>query len=172
MSERSLGEPTCLQSLLSEEPGPLLLSSAGEHSAGGVESGPYSLSVLREHHGITFAPLVCEKVALMAELEIQMLWAQNAGSIVTRGGDIDNRLKTLFDSLRVPSGIGEVPEGETGRAGENPFFCLLEDDKLLSRVAIETDRLLEADVGSTEVALFIRVRTRQMKTMIGTIGLS
>lgn len=133
---------------------------------------PGEVSIVQQLHGFEFAPLVCEKVSLVAELQIQMLWAQAPGAIVSQGGDIDNRLKTLFDSLKMPSELTALPRGVVPQAGERPFYCLLEDDRLITRVDVETDRLLEPGLESSEVALFIRVRTRQIETKLGTIGLA
>lgn len=133
---------------------------------------PIEISILRDLHGFTFAPLVCETVSLVAELEVQMLWPQAPGAIVSAGGDIDNRLKTLFDSLKVPSEATALPKGTVPKDGETPFYCLLEDDRLITRISVETDRLLEPQLDRSEVALFIRVRTRQLQTLIGTIGLA
>jgi hypothetical protein len=133
---------------------------------------PLEISIIKQLHGFEFAPLVCEKVSLVAELQIQMLWPQSPGAIVSSGGDIDNRLKTLFDSLKMPSEATALPTGTVPQPGERPFYCLLEDDMLITRVDVETDRLLEPNLHPSEVALFIRVRTRQMETMIGTIGLA
>jgi hypothetical protein len=132
---------------------------------------PEELSIIKKLHGFEFAPLVCEKVALVAELQIQMLWPQAPGAIVSAGGDIDNRLKTLFDSLKMPSETTALPKGTSPSQDEKPFYCLLEDDRLITRVDVETDRLLEPDLDPAEVALFIRVRTRQLRVMWGTVGL-
>lgn len=132
---------------------------------------PVELSVIKQLHGFEFAPLVCEKVSLVAELQIQMLWPQAPGAIVSAGGDIDNRLKTLFDSLKIPSERTALPRGTAPERDERPFYCLLEDDRLITRIDVETDRLLEPGLEGSEVALFIRVRTRQMETIIDTIGL-
>jgi hypothetical protein len=49
-----------------------------------------------------FAPLVHSKLRLVAELHITMLLPGPPGQIIRRGGDIDNRLKTLLDALTVP----------------------------------------------------------------------
>ncbi len=77
-------------------------------------------------------------------------------------GDIDNRLKTLIDALRVPtpnenySAISQVES-------EKPFYCLLEDDKFLTRMALETDEMLEPVNGAmvdSEVRLIITVEVR------------
>lgn len=104
---------------------------------------PAELSIIRNLHGFEFAPLVCEKVALVAELQVQMLWPQAPGAIVSAGGDIDNRLKTLFDSLKMPSEATALPKGTSPFPDERPFYCLLEDDRLITRVDVETDRLLD-----------------------------
>ena len=133
---------------------------------------PQEISILRDLHGFEFAPLVCKKLSLVADLEVQMLWPQAPGAIVSAGGDIDNRLKTLFDSLKMPSEKMALPSGAVPGHDETPFYCLLEDDRLITRISVETDRLLESQLDSSEVALFIRVRTRQMQTFISTVGLS
>jgi len=52
-------------------------------------------------------------------------------------GDIDNRLKTLFDALRVPS-LAEVQTlGATTAIDEDPLYCLFQDDSLITRLNIE-----------------------------------
>lgn len=119
----------------------------------------------------TFVPLVGEKVSLVAELEITMLRPQEPGAIVSSGGDIDNRLKTLLDALRMPHEPGELPKGARPSPNEAPFFCLLEDDSLITRLSVSTDRLLETVDSRSEVVLLIHVITKQLKVMIGTIGL-
>ena len=133
---------------------------------------PLEISILRNLHGFEFAPLVCEKISLVAELEVHMLWPQAPGAIVSAGGDIDNRLKTLFDSLKMPSEATALPKGAVPELDERPFYCLLEDDRLITRISVETDRLLEPHLDPSEVALFVRVRTRQLQTFMGTIGLA
>src|ERR1700681_1441943 len=65
--------------------------------------------------------------------------------------------------------------GGHARDGETPFYCLLEADRLITRVSVETDRLLEAVLQvspSSEVALFIRVQTRQIAKLWATRALS
>ena len=98
----------------------------------------------------------------VAELEVTLLWPQTPGNIITSGGDIDNRLKTLFDALKVPSEPSALPIGTIPQLGEEPFFCLLEDDSLIARVSVETDRLLEPCSDTSMVRLFIRVKTRNI----------
>ena len=120
------------------------------------------ISVLRAKHGFTFAPLVCKSMHAAAELDIRLLWPQAPGSIFSSGGDIDNRLKTLFDALKLPSESTALPAGVLPQRDESPFFCLLEDDNLITRVSVDTDRLLETTKGPAEVVLIIRVVTRNL----------
>ena len=55
--------------------------------------------------GRNFVPTISTHLA--AELDIVFLRQQARGQLLGEGGDIDNRLKTLFDALRMPS-KGEV----------------------------------------------------------------
>lgn len=100
-----------------------------------------------------------------------MLGPEPPGHIVTQSGDIDNRIKTLLDALKKPE-LNALPGGSVPTSNENPFFCLLEDDNLIVSLAVETDRLLEPDVHPSEVELIIHVTTRQLRVLIGTIGLA
>jgi len=90
-----------------------------------------------------FFPLVVEEREEVAELQITMLRPESPGNLINQGGDIDNRLKTLFDSFRMPRKDDEIPSADSPGEGEDPFFCLLEDDKLVTKVSISTDQLLE-----------------------------
>ena len=90
---------------------------------------------------------------------------------MTQCGDIDNRLKTLFDALRAPKNATEIPKGAVPGPDEDPFFCLLEDDALITAVSVETERLLTANQGSTEVHLDIQVLTRPTAVIIANMGL-
>lgn len=88
-----------------------------------------------------YAPLVAAHLG--AELDIIFLRQQAKGQLIGEGGDIDNRLKTLFDALRMPS-KGEVQQlGNAVDGDEDPLHCLLKDDALIHRVNVETDRLLK-----------------------------
>ncbi len=131
-----------------------------------------TLSLLTDLHGFTFAPLISQRIHLVAELDIQVLWPQEPGAIITSGGDIDNRLKTLLDAFKMPSEPTALPPGASPHSDENPFFCLLEDDSLVTRLAVDTDRLLEPVTSLSEVELWIRVRTRQLVVLMDTIGLA
>ncbi|MGA2226254.1 MAG: hypothetical protein ABSH41_17595 [Syntrophobacteraceae bacterium] len=132
---------------------------------------PDALWFLRLMGVFTFVTLVTEHANLIAELSITLLRPEAPGSIITQSGDIDNRLKTLFDALRKPHTLAELPPGDEPGVGEDKFFCLLEDDNLISHVTIKTDRLLEQVTDQSEVLLLIAVKTRVTRATWGNMGL-
>ncbi|HVP49201.1 MAG TPA: hypothetical protein VMT32_21560 [Bryobacteraceae bacterium] len=87
-----------------------------------------------------FIPLVREQEETYCTLDILFLRRDTPGRIITSGGDLDNRLKTLFDALKVPEGTSGLPAAP--EPGFNPIFCLLEDDKQITSLHVTTDRLL------------------------------
>ena len=111
--------------------------------------------------GFKFIPLVTESHARYCALDILFLRRDMPGYIIASGGDIDNRIKVLFDGLRITRGSQEL-QSITPQDGETPFYCLLEDDKLITEVKITTDRLLRppAPTGNIhDVVLVIHVKT-------------
>jgi hypothetical protein len=62
---------------------------------------------------------------------------------IMQSGDIDGRLKTLFDALRMPNPKAELGGYDVPLPDENPFDVLLEDDKLITHVSVTTDVLLQ-----------------------------
>ena len=52
--------------------------------------------------GFNFVPLVTRELNLICGLEILFLRPSIPGNLI-RAGDIDNRLKVLFDALKIPS---------------------------------------------------------------------
>ena len=94
-----------------------------------------------------FAPLVVngKLLKLICELDIRLLSQATPGSIIEHGkdgGDLDNRLKGLFDALSVPQQNQFADPDGLPEADEDPFFCLLQDDKLITKVTIASERLL------------------------------
>jgi hypothetical protein len=94
-----------------------------------------------EMFGYKFVPLVTKAGGFTCSLDILFLRRDNPGNIVRSGGDIDNRIKVLFDGLRMPGTKDELA-GDSPEPHEVPFFCLLEDDSLITSVSVTTDRLL------------------------------
>jgi hypothetical protein len=129
-----------------------------------------SLSVKHSLYGFNFVPLVTRDLNLICALDILFLRADKPGGAIS-AGDIDNRLKTLFDSLRIPV-AGENYVQRTPGSDEKPFFCLLEDDALITKVVIETDQLLELvppGNGIADVRLVITVRLRPYEMHLGNM---
>lgn len=76
--------------------------------------------------GFNWRPLVPNRKGLICKLDILMLRAGEPGRVIA---DIDNRLKTLFDALRMANGPDELGEkSENGKfkpqEGEDPFLSL------------------------------------------------
>ncbi|GGA06000.1 hypothetical protein GCM10010923_14800 [Blastomonas marina] len=88
--------------------------------------------------GKSYLPLVRESLSLSCELSVLFLRQDEPGKLLTQGGDIDGRMKCLLDALRMPSG----DEQERAPPPEDHLWCLMEGDELVTRLDIETDRLL------------------------------
>src|SRR5271157_2737595 len=91
--------------------------------------------------GFHFVPVVSKERSENCSLHITFLRRDAPGNVIKNGGDVDNRIKVLFDGLRMPRDRKET-SGATPEIGEDPFFCLLENDDLITEVHIVTDRLL------------------------------
>ncbi len=150
-----------------ERSGPSTVLLEGGHDA------PYdiaSLAAKHSHYGWRFVPLVTEELNLICGLDVLFLRPGRPGQLIW-AGDIDNRLKTLLDALRIPvanEGYSQLTPG----SDEDPFFCLLEDDKLITRVSLETDQLLDgvgAGANADHVQLVITVRLRPYELHLGNM---
>jgi hypothetical protein len=109
----------------------------------------------------TFACLVSDRLKVHAELDILFLRPQPPGQIISSGGDIDNRLKTLFDGLRRPLDAAELPTESLLPHIPNPCHCLLSDDGLITKISVTTDNLLDAQ-NKDEVVLIITTTVKKM----------
>ncbi|WP_199040033.1 hypothetical protein [Glycomyces salinus] len=143
-----------------------------------IESGPDRSDpdsdvgrLLTSIDGNDFASLVHPYLRLHAELDIFVLRPEPPGALITHAGDIDNQIKTLFDALRRPADVNEVPRGWTPDENEEPLHCLLEDDKLITRVNVETDRLLTPGLDSKNVQLTIRVTVKGFTATWANLGM-
>jgi hypothetical protein len=105
-----------------------------------------------------FQAVVGKKHHATCELDILFLRSGPPGAIFL-GGDIDNRMKTLFDALRIPKTDKELPTNAIPDPGahETPFLCLLEDDSLITTHTVRTDRLLLRGKTDADVRLIIQV---------------
>jgi hypothetical protein len=91
--------------------------------------------------GFAFVPLINQRFSAFASLDILFLRRDSPGNLIQNAGDIDNRVKTLFDALKVPRVRGDI-SADKPDDDEHPFFCLLEDDALITSLKVTTDRLL------------------------------
>jgi hypothetical protein len=123
------------------------------------------------HHW--FVPLITKHNGLCCHLDIKFLRRGQPGDLVKASGDIDNRIKTLFDALRMPQTVEECG-GEAGDPDDlSYFYCVLEDDALITRVTVDTQRLLTAPVGSqseNEVALYVSVAVKMLRVTAGNLN--
>jgi hypothetical protein len=115
-----------------------------------------------------FLPLVTAEMNVVAELSLVLLRPESPGHLITQGGDIDNRLKTLFDALTMPRHANSMPPGVAPSTEQTPYFCcLLEDDNLVTALTVKTEQMLETVNDPTIVDLSIHVRTRTTRVTIG-----
>jgi hypothetical protein len=111
-----------------------------------------------------FAPLVCERFDLLCSLNILMLRRDFPLGSLIHAGDLDNRIKTLLDALRRPRNGNELRGNENPADGEDPFYCLLEDDDLVSGLTVQTDMLLAPlangsnDEGDVKLVISVEIK--------------
>jgi hypothetical protein len=86
---------------------------------------------------------------------------------------LDNRLKVLFDALRVPQDDNEVRGFSLTHDAPVLLFCLTEDDKLITGFRCTTDRLLEpanSEAEQNNVRLVINVEVKATKLTAENMG--
>lgn len=148
----------------------------------GVEGGAYnriqhdkeyrSRLVEFERNGYRFFPLATHKWSLMCSVKILFLRPDTPGGVI-QSGDIDNRMKTIFDALKMPGSKSELGGYDVPGEDEDPFFCLLEDDSLISEASIETDTLLQptgAAWDKNDARLVITIGLSPYRKIWGNIG--
>jgi hypothetical protein len=97
--------------------------------------------------GIGIIPIATEANGLVCSLDVLLLRPQFHGVMIS--GDIDNRLKTLIDALTKPK-PGQLRKESGDPPDPNPMYCLLEDDKLITGLAVKVDRLLYSMDGNQD----------------------
>jgi len=103
---------------------------------------PGGLSILTTREGQVYAPLASKKLKVSAELDVLLLRGGPAGGVIVGQGDIDNRLKVLFDALSVPPPQQGVPCTDGLGTPQAPLHTLVEDDDMITRVNVVTARWL------------------------------
>jgi hypothetical protein len=126
--------------------------------------------------GFNCVPLVTRNLDATCSLDVLLL---RPGPQMTRHvlsqGDIDGQLKTIIDALRIPESSNETGNS-TPDTDEMPFFCLLEDDRLVSEVRVTADELLslpgkpDVDPNDAHVVIRVRVTHRHPRTFDNYLG--
>lgn len=122
--------------------------------------------------GFCFVPIIHRPHELVCALDILFLRREKPGAIIRHGGDLDNRLKTLFDALRMPHDATELA-GVLPECPNQRMYCLLDDDSLITRVSVSTQQLLEpigAGEHPTTVELLIHVTVQSTYPMWANLG--
>ena len=83
-------------------------------------------------------PLVTESMHLNCSLDVLLLRRTKPHQLYSEG-DLDGKIKTLLDALKKP-GPNDNKDGD-----EDPLYCLMEDDKLLTELKLVGDLLLPAE---------------------------
>lgn len=114
-----------------------------------------------------FVPFVNRFMHLLCHLDILFMRREPAGRLF-EGNDLDNRIKTLFDSLKAPQSTDQIPANDCPRDGEAPFLCLVEDDALISGFSIRTESLLDTRPPIHDVRLVIDVTVKATLIAVGS----
>jgi hypothetical protein len=130
-----------------------------------VEQSPFgnlftAKSLTEKVGSFGFFPIAVQERDEIAELNITVLRPELAGDIV-HGGDIDNRLKTFFDCLTIPK-ANQIPKGDSPKVDEMPFYCLLQDDKLITNISVSVHQLLKP-CSKGFVCLLVHVQIKQIE---------
>ncbi len=113
---------------------------------------------------LKYMPLVRKSLNLTCGLKILFLRQEDPGSLITQGGDLDGRMKTLLDALRMPS----EQEQDAAPPTLNEIYCLMESDSLVSSIDVETERLLfPTSTHQHDVHLVIEVSLRVLRVHQG-----
>src|SRR6266446_4670369 len=116
-----------------------------------------------------FLPLITRKHHMVCELDILFLRREQPGALV-HDGDLDNRLKVLFDGLRMHLNNDEL---EGLRDEPEPFCCLLADDSLITAVNVRTEQWYQPpapDTSPSNVRLVIDVLIRVTRVTYANIA--
>jgi hypothetical protein len=131
----------------------------GKKGGGSRPLAEVAAEVHPQMNGFRFVPLVCEEYKLLCRLDLLLLRRDKPGNVL-QASDLDNRLKVIFDALKMPAKPNELGDNKP-QDGEDPLFVLLQEDSLVSHVSVETDELLDPPPESGEddryVRLFVKV---------------
>jgi hypothetical protein len=137
-----------------------------------VEKDSSSIGLAETRGNLPFIPIVSKKIDLQCALDITFLRRQAPGQLIGDGGDIDNRLKTLLDALSVPPLSQQDFFREEVLEPGQAIFCLLQDDSLVIRLAVETDRLLRPTSSEYDLVALIQVSVTASQLTYANLGIA
>ena len=122
-----------------------------------------------------YVPIVVPYWGMICELDVLFLRAEPIEGLMNHsagGGDIDNRMKTLLDSLSIPRpGQQSIPD--PADPDPDPMFVLLADDSLITSVKVSTGRLLTVgNDNPSEACVIIHVNVKGMDASRFPYGLN
>jgi hypothetical protein len=88
-------------------------------------------------------------------VELDVLLLAKAGT--KPAGDADNRLKALIDGLTRPANAQQMQDF-SGPPDGGPTYCLMDDDRLVRRVSIDTRQWFDATAGAAEALAIVSAR--------------
>lgn len=109
-----------------------------------------------------WVPLLRSDGRILCSLDVLYL-REGKNRTVVADSDIDNRIKTVIDALKIPK-LSELPSNAMPEPDEDPFFVLLESDELITRLTAEADLLLDPTdpkLGSIDSRVVVSVKTWQ-----------
>lgn len=122
---------------------PVTVYSGQLHDEGGtIKTWVEHIADDHQCAGGRWVPLVSNVSGFYCSLDVLFLRRDTPGGLVSHLGDVDNRIKTLFDGLQKAEKVSDLGGHEIDPVDENPFFCLLENDRLITACTVTTDRLL------------------------------
>jgi hypothetical protein len=120
-------------------------------------AGIQHLADLNKRLTTRFIPLVIADFCLRCRIDVLLLRPEDTRQHILQSGDLDNRVKTLFDALRIP----RTKDNEVVDDG-GTHFVLLEDDSLISEISVVGDNLLmlpgKPKVGESDAFVVIDVQ--------------
>jgi hypothetical protein len=129
------------------------------------------LAKMHSHYGFNFVPLVTAELHLLCSLDFLILRPDPLQDI--RSADIDNRVKTLIDALSIPD-VNQRYDQRQPDTEYTPFYCLLENDRLVTKISVDTDQLLERvnpQLDSSDARVLITVHIRPYELHFGNMGI-
>jgi hypothetical protein len=106
----------------------------------GQQSRIEELAADHSRCGFRFVPLI-KKKDFACKLDILLLRRQEPFRTFDPVGDLDGRVKTLIDGLRMPQQCSEIT-GQSPAPDEDPFFVVMDDDSAIFNFQVRVDRLL------------------------------